>query len=151
MAQVAQDALEPGVHRRFAAKPARRFQRLKKRFLDQVLRLGFVAAQQIRRSKQPVAMRADHFLEINRRRGVGAGIGLKFSHIVIGARRPEKVQFATTRVKHLAARRVAWDRSVADAPEPGRQRFSPGETFPCGEAPFESVSAVCAALRRCLK
>ena len=55
-AEVQEDAVQPRVDRGLATEAVRRFQRLQEGFLHQILRLGGIAAQQIGRPKQPIAV-----------------------------------------------------------------------------------------------
>jgi neutral ceramidase len=92
-AHVQQDAVQPGVKRRFSAKLPPRLDRLDEGFLHHVLRVRLAAAEQIRRAQQTVAMRVDQLLDLKGIRAFRGGNARRLSHIyVICATAAQKVQ-----------------------------------------------------------
>jgi hypothetical protein len=82
-AEVPKNAMKPSINRRLTAKAMRGFECLEESFLNEILGLGFVAAQQPCGTKQAVTMRVDQFLKINRRRTFKSRIALKLRHILL--------------------------------------------------------------------
>src|SRR5579884_2684169 len=63
-AQVAQDSMKPGISRRLSTKSAPGLDCLHECFLDQILRFGFIAAQQISGTEQTISMGVKELLDI---------------------------------------------------------------------------------------